>query len=841
VHDIVRFARLKGILCQGRGSAANSVICYCLGITEVDPEKVDLLFERFVAEERKEPPDIDVDFEHERREEVIQHIYSKYGRHHANLTATVICYRGRSAIREVGKAFGLSDDTVGALAGMLWGWSAAGVKEKEARRAGLDPSDPRLNQVMQLAEELIDTPRHLSQHVGGFLITRSRIDEVVPVENAAMDERTAIEWDKDDLDTLRLLKVDVLGLGMLSCLRRGLDLLRIHYKKNPTLPSLLLQEHEDEKERKPVYRMIQRADTIGVFQIESRAQMSMLPRLRPEKFYDLVIEVAIVRPGPIQGKMVHPYLQRRETFRETNEEPDYPSPSPQHGRKDELKGILHKTLGIPLFQEQAMRIAIVAAKFTPDEANGLRRAMATFRRMGTIQNFKDKFIEGMTGRGYDPKFVESCFDQIRGFGEYGFPESHAASFANLVYVSCWMKCYYPDVFAAALLNSQPMGFYAPAQIVRDAREHGVEVRPADVNFSDWDCTLEPLSPSVIPGRDEVASPESTSPIRGHGFRAQPFGLSRNDSGESRIHPRHASMKSDIRTTHAMRLGFRQISGFPEDDGKVIESSRGRGFDSVRDLWLRTRLPPSVLERLANADAFNSLGLTRRDALWAVRALQRAGDKDDLPLFRRIAMPEMEPDVDLPPMPPGAQVVEDYRHLHLSLKAHPVSFLRRDLETRGITRHEQLPGIRSGERVTVAGLVLVRQRPGTAKGVIFMTLEDETGIANTIVWARAFEEFRPVVIGARLVAVTGPLQNASGVIHVVMERIEDLTPLLRRLSEQHGSPTALACVEELRRPVVERHRHPRAGDSLVTLLKETSEQEFAPAQIAKVMPKGRNFH
>jgi error-prone DNA polymerase len=816
VHDIVRFARQKGILCQGRGSAANSVICYCLGITEVDPEKVDLLFERFVAEERKEPPDIDVDFEHERREEVIQHIYGKYGRHHANLTATVICYRGRSAIREVGKAFGLSDDTVGALAGMLWGWSEAGVKGEEARRAGLDPSDPRLNQVMQLAEELIDTPRHLSQHVGGFLITRSRIDEVVPVENAAMDERTAIEWDKDDLDTLRLLKVDVLGLGMLSCLRRGLDLLRIHYGKTPTLPSLLLQEHEDENERAPVYRMIQRADTIGTFQIESRAQMSMLPRLRPEKFYDLVIEVAIVRPGPIQGKMVHPYLRRRETFRETNIEPDYPSPSPQHGRKDELKGILHKTLGIPLFQEQAMRIAIVAAKFTPDEANGLRRAMATFRRMGTIQNFKDKFIKGMTGRGYDPAFVESCFDQIRGFGEYGFPESHAASFANLVYVSCWMKCYYPDVFAAALLNSQPMGFYAPAQIVRDARDHGVDVRPVDVNFSDWDCTLEP---TPLPPRS--------------GGEGSGVGGS--------LHPRHASMASDIRSTHAMRLGFRQISGFSQAHGLKIESSRGRGFDSVRDLWLRTRLPPSVLERLADADAFGSLGLTRRDALWAVRALQRAGDKDDLPLFRRVAMPELEPDAALPAMPPGAQVVEDYRHLHLSLKAHPVSFLRHDLAARGITRHEMLPTIPSGERVTVAGLVLVRQRPGTAKGVIFMTLEDETGIANTIVWQRTFETYRPVVLGARLVAVTGPLQNASGVIHVVAERIEDLTPLLRRLSDEHGALSALAPVDEARRPPVERHRHPRAGDALVTLLKEAPGPEFAPAQIAEVMPKGRNFH
>jgi len=842
VHDIVNFARSKGILCQGRGSAANSVICYCLGITEVNPAKVDLLFERFVSDERKEPPDIDVDFEHERREEVIQYIYNRYGRHHANLTATVICYRGRSAIREVGKAFGLSDDTVGALAGMLWGWSASGVKEKEALKAGLDPSDPRLNQVMKLADELIDTPRHLSQHPGGFLITRSRIDEVVPVENAAMDERTVIEWEKNDLEALRLLKVDVLGLGMLSCLRRGLDLLRIHYGLTPTVPSLLLQQYEDEKERTPVYRMIQRADTLGVFQIESRAQMSMLPRLRPARFYDLVIEVAIVRPGPIQGKMVHPYLQRREALREKGEEPKYYSPGPEHGDKDELREILKETLGIPLFQEQAMRIAMVAAKFKAVEANGLRRAMATFKRVGTIENFEKMFFERMVARGYDPKFASDCFSQIRGFGEYGFPESHAASFANLVYVSCWMKCYYPDVFAAALLNSQPMGFYAPSQIVRDAQEHGVEVREVDVNKSDWDCTLEGDEDSpVIPGRHEAAGPESITMSRGYGFQAR--GLTpapRNGSRE--LHSRHASMKDDIRSTHLLRLGFRQVSGFSEAHALRIENVRGRGFDSVRDLWLRTRLPPAALERLANANAFNSLGLNRRDALWAVRALRRAGDKDDLPLFAHATMSEQEPDVSLPPMPPGEQVVEDYRHLHLSLKAHPLSFLRSELARRGILRHELLPTILSGRRVTVAGLVLVRQRPGTAKGVIFMTLEDETGIANTIVWQRTFETFRPVVLGARLVSVTGPLQSAHGVIHVVAEDIRDLTPLLRRLSDDHGSLNGLAHVDEVRRPIVERHRHPRTGDSLVTLLRETPAlaDEFT-SQTAKVMPKGRNFH
>jgi error-prone DNA polymerase len=825
VHGIVQYARSKGILCQGRGSAANSVICYCLEITEVDPEKVDLLFERFVSKEREEPPDIDVDFEHERREEVIQHIYEKYGRDRAAMTATVICYRGRSAIREVGKAFGLSDDTIGALAGMLWGWSSSGVKDEEARKAGLDPSDPRLAQVMKLADELIDTPRHLSQHPGGFLMTRSRVDEVVPVENAVMDDRTVIEWEKDDLATLRLLKVDVLGLGMLSCLRRGFDLLRIHYRLSETIPFILRREHDHTDkngECQPVYRMIQRADTLGVFQIESRAQMSMLPRLRPKEFYDLVIEVAIVRPGPIQGKMVHPYLQRRERFRGTNEEPPYPSPSFHPDKKDELRSILRKTLGIPLFQEQAMRIAIVAAEFSPEEANGLRRAMATFRRAGTIQYFEHKFIEGMVARGYERVFAASCFSQIRGFGEYGFPESHAASFANLVYVSCWMKCYYPDVFAAALLNSQPMGFYAPAQIVRDAREHGVEMRPVDVNLSDWDCTLEGLHPEV---RGATKSPRASK-------------------GDGNLHPRHADMKGHIRTTHAMRLGFRQISGFSEEHGKIIESVRGRGFDSVRDLWLRTRLPPATLERLANADAFGSLGLTRRDALWAVRALQRTGDKDDLPLFRRVAMPELEPDVALPPMPVGEQVVEDYRHLHLSLKAHPVSFLRGDLERRGVVPHERLPEIPSGQYVTVAGLVLVRQRPGTAKGVIFMTLEDETGIANTIVWSRTFETFRPVVLGARLVSVTGPLQSASGVIHVVAEDIRDLTPLLRRLSDDHGCVDAAMPPDEVRRPVPERHRHPRAGDALVTMFRDAPtllDDLASAAETARVMPKGRNFH
>jgi error-prone DNA polymerase len=799
VHDIVLAARARGILCQGRGSAANSVICYCLGITEVDPEQTDLLFERFLSVERREPPDIDVDFEHERREEVIQYLYNKYSRERAGLAATVICYRGRSAIREVGKVFGLSQDAIDGLASTLWGWSSSGVSEAEARRAGLDPSDPRLRQVMDLAKELIDTPRHLSQHVGGFVITQSRLDHVVPIENAAMDDRTVVEWDKDDLNDLGILKVDVLGLGMLSCLRRSFDLLRSHYGRQLDLSSF--KKGEDE-----VYRMMSRADTIGVFQIESRAQMSMLPRLQPKEFYDLVIEVAIVRPGPIQGKMVHPYLQRREKLRDEGIEPEYPGPV--FGDKDELKNVLKKTLGVPLFQEQAMRLAIDAAKFKPHEADRLRRAMATFKRSGTIQYFEKKFIDGMSNRGYDRAFAVRCFDQIKGFGDYGFPESHAASFAILVYVSAWIKCHYPDVFAAALLNSQPMGFYAVSQIVRDAQEHGVEIRAVDINRSDWDCALE--TAGALSGR---------------------------------LHARHHVMKNDIYSTHALRLGLRQINRFSEDWARSIESVRGRGFDSVRDLWLRTHLPPKALEILAHADAFNSLGLSRRDALWAVKALRRSGDKDDLPLFARAAMPELEPDVHLPSMPPGEQVIEDYRHLHLSLKAHPVSFLRADLEARGIMRHELLPAIVPGRRVTIGGLVLVRQRPGNGNA-IFMTLEDETGIANTIVWPRKFEQYRPVVMGARLISVTGVLQNEKNVIHIVADRFEDLTHLLGRLSDRGGRIDVTSPVDEIKRPPISRQRHPRAGDALVTMLKEgrPAMEEFALAHgAAKVMPKGRNFH
>jgi error-prone DNA polymerase len=797
VHDIVRYARSVGILTQGRGSAANSTVCYCLGVTEVDPSKHSLLFARFISADRGEPPDIDVDFEHERREDVIQYIYNHFGRDKAGLTAAVITYRTRSSVREVAKTFGLSDDLINVLTSTTWGHGSGAIKGEEARRLGLDPSDPTLAMTIGLADELSGFPRHLSQHSGGFVITRDRLDEVVPIMNAAMEKRTTIEWDKDDLNALGILKVDVLALGMLTALRKGLDLIDKHYGRLLTLATIPSEEA-------CVYAMIQRADTIGVFQIESRAQMSMLPRLKPEKFYDLVIEVAIVRPGPIQGDMVHPYLRRRQGI----DEVVYPS-------KD-LEAVLGKTLGVPLFQEQAMRIAIVAAGFTPEEADGLRRAMATFKRVGTIGLFEAKMIEGMVARNYDRDFAIRCFKQIEGFGSYGFPESHAASFALLVYASAWMKCLYPDVFCASLLNAQPLGFYAPAQIVRDAREHGVEVREVDANLSDWDCTLEEQTPSAI-------SREKAFPL----------------------HRRHASMAPDICTTHAVRLGFRQVLGVSETDMKLLVERRGAGYDSIRDLWLRTELGAPVLERLADADAFRSLGLDRRMALWAVRGLDRVGDQDDLPLFSASRPTrEHEPDAKLPPMPLGAHVVEDYRSLALSLKAHPVAFMRRRLEARGILRSEALAEIASGKRVTVAGLVLVRQRPGTASGVIFMTIEDEAGIANIIVWPKVFERLRAIVIGARFVAVTGKLQSQDSVIHLIAERMEDLTPMLGLLSERGVKIDGTARADEVRRPPPE--GDPRAGKAprrrpLADTPASTPPLDVEEREVVRAMPGGRNFH
>ncbi len=793
VHDIMRFAREKGILCQGRGSAANSTLCYCLRITDVDPMRHQLLFERFISVERNEPPDIDVDFEHERRELVMEYIYERYGRARAALTATVVTYRSRSAMRDTGKVFGFSEDVLAALSGLVWGHSSDGIDETEARRVGLDPEEPRLRKVLELASELIGFPRHLSQHTGGFVITRSRLDEVMPLTHATMEGRTTVEWNKDDLDALGILKVDILALGMLTCLKRGFDLLEKHYGVKYSLADV---PAEDER----VYAMISRADTIGVFQIESRAQMSMLPRLKPACFYDLVIEVAIVRPGPIQGDMVHPYLRRRQGL----EKEDYPSA--------ELKEVLGRTLGVPLFQEQAMKIAIVAAGFTPGEADRLRRAMATFKRIGTIETFFDKMVEGMVANGYKRDFAARCFKQIEGFGTYGFPESHAASFALLVYVSAWMKCRYPDVFCCALLNAQPMGFYAPGQIVRDAREHGVTIEEADINFSEWDTIL-------VAG---LVPPSATNENKDH------------------LHPRHESMRTDIYSTHHLRLGFRQVKGLSKADMECLVERRGAGYDSIRDLWLRPELPQSVLQSLAEADAFRSLGLDRREALWVVKGLNRAGDKDDLPLLKSLSFKPREPDANLPPMLLGEHVVEDYRTLSLSLKAHPVSFVRTKLTARKILRTEELAGIDSGRRITVAGLVLVRQRPGSAKGVIFLTMEDETGIANAIIWPKIFETLRPIVMGARFIAVTGRLQSESGVIHVVAERAEDLTPLLSFLSRpdcELTKPVSVALRNHQRPPDT---KQTQAQPSLFQSQPSNAELKAAVA-LKRVLPKGRNFH
>ncbi|VAW18806.1 Error-prone repair homolog of DNA polymerase III alpha subunit [hydrothermal vent metagenome] len=769
VHDFVAFARNQDILCQGRGSAANSAVCFCLGITSVDPARIDLLFERFISAERGEPPDIDVDFEHERREEVIQYIYAKYGRARAGLAATVITYRARSALREVGKALGLSGDVVAALARTVWGISSAPVTGTHVIEAGLDPGEARLKMTMALSRQLIGFPRHLSQHVGGFVITKEKLTDLVPVHNAAMADRTVVEWDKDDLDALGFLKVDVLGLGMLSCIAKSFAMLREAYGLNLNLARVPAEEPE-------VYDMLCRADSVGVFQIESRAQMSMLPRLKPRSFYDLVVEVAIVRPGPIQGDMVHPYLRRRSG----KEKIDYPS--------EELRAVLGKTLGIPLFQEQAMKIAIVAAGFTPSEADQLRRAMATFRKTGTIQTFRDKFVGGMVARGYETDFATRCFNQIEGFGEYGFPESHAASFALLVYVSSWLKCHYPDIFAAALLNSQPMGFYAPAQIVRDLTEHGCATRPVDISHSMWDCTLEP----AVPGEPAPFDP-------------------------ARIRALHREMAGDIRTTHAVRLGFRQIKGLKKEAVERIVAKRGAGYDGVRDLWLRTGLAPSTLARLAEADVFRSVGLDRRAALWAVRGLGATSADDVLPLFahaRATGLGEDE-EVTLPPMPLGEHVVHDYRTLRLSLKAHPLAFLRDKLAQRRYVPHEALAQVPQNAHVRIAGLVLARQRPGTAKGVIFATLEDETGVANLIVWPRAFEKYRRIVLGARLLGVAGKVRREGLVIHVIADKLVDLTPALALLSEDYAD----------------------AGGR-----RQTSQLKYRRGAAARdILPKGRNFH
>jgi error-prone DNA polymerase len=715
VNSIVAESRRRGILCQGRGSAANSCVCFMLGITSIDPIKHELLFERFVSGERREPPDIDVDFEHERREEIIQWIYDTYGRNHAALTAVVTRYRARGAVREVGKALGLPEDLTKALTGLIWGWSQEGVGEKQVAQLNLNTNDRRLRLALELSRQLIGVPRHLSQHPGGFVLTHDRLDDLVPIEPAAMVDRQVIEWDKDDIDALKFMKVDVLGLGMLGCMNRAFNLLE--GAKGVRVGMADLQDDDPD-----VYAMIQKADTLGTFQIESRAQMSMLPRMKPARFYDLVIEVAIVRPGPIQGDMVHPYLRRREG----REKSDYPRP--------ELRAVLEKTLGVPLFQEQAMKVAIVGAGFTAVEADQLRRAMATFKFTGGVSHYYDKLVEGMVSRGYPRDFAERTFKQIEGFGSYGFPESHAASFAKIAYASCWMKHHHPDVFCAALLNAQPMGFYAPAQVVRDAREHGVEVRPACINASRWDCTLE------------------------------------------LTHGRYL----------AVRLGLRQVRGLANAHGAAIVAARGDApFQSVEEVWRRSGVPRAAIERLAEADAFHALGEDRRQGLWKVKGLGEA----PLPLFaaadaREVSFsPEgLEPEVSLRPLTEGREVVEDYRALQLSLRAHPLAFLRQDLTRRGIVRCADLAHIKDGRHVEVAGIILVRQKPGSAKGVLFITIEDETGIANGILWPDRFEAQRRTVMSAAMIGMKGRVQREGLVIHVICDRIIDYGGLLAQVGQ-----------------------------------------------------------
>ncbi len=735
VHEIVRFARSKGILCQGRGSAANSTVCYVLGITAVDPSKHDLLFERFVSASRDEPPDIDVDFEHERREEVIQHIYDRYGRDRAAIVGTVIRYRGRSAVREVGKALGLSEDVTGRLSKASWGPGREDTLAELAQEEGLDLSDRRLSLTLELAAEIQDFPRHLATHVGGFVMSRGPLTEMAVVGNAAMEGRTVLEWDKDDVDALRLLKVDILALGMLSCLRRGFDLLRRHHRLDLDLAGV-------PRDCPKTYAMLRRADSVGVFQVESRAQMAMLPRLKPEVFYDLVVQVAIIRPGPIQGDMVHPYLRRRWGL----EKPVYPKPAPEYGPPDELEQVLGRTLGVPLFQEQAMRVAIVAAGFTPDEADKLRRAMATFKHTQGVGVYRERLIGGMVRRGYDPELAERVFKQIEGFGSYGFPESHAASFAHLAYASSWLKCHHPAVFAAALLNSQPMGFYAPAQIVRDAQQHAVEVRPVDINASDWDSTLE----------REMTSADA----------------------------------------HAVRLGLRLASGLPEEEGKLIVKARRSGngapYGSVEEVARRAGVSRKAIEALAEADAFASLGQGRRAAMWDAKAIER-----DVPPLLRLAETALgEPGLiqetapSLPDETAGQSVVMDYTATGLTLRQHPLALLRPALTKLGYHDTRHLNTACAGSSIRLPGIVLMRQRPGTAKGIVFVTLEDEFGIANLVIYTDVGERDRSALIGARLMLAAGRIEREADhsevpITHLICRKLIDRGDLLGTLTLEEG--------------------------------------------------------
>ncbi len=800
VHDVVQFAQAKGILCQGRGSAANSAVCFVLGITAVDPAKHSLLFSRFISEERKEPPDIDVDFEHERREEVMQYIYKRYGRHRAGIVATVIHYRPKSAVREVGKALGLSEDVTTRLSSTVWGSYSTTIDTKRFEETGFDPANPEIVRLNDLVQQILKFPRHLSQHVGGFVLTEDRLDETVPIHNAAMVDRTFIEWDKDDIDALGLMKVDVLALGMLTCIGKAFAMLSGLVEENPphrlamgrgtvrrtvegTLnpispsvsrsgchlpialrqargrwggPSFPLTLSNIPDDDAQVWDMLCAGDSIGVFQVESRAQINMLPRLRPRAFYDLAIQVAIVRPGPIQGDMVHPYLRRRQG----REVVEFPSPAPPHD-PNELRDVLGKTLGVPLFQEQAMKLAIVAANFTPGEANQLRRAMATFRNLGKIDALSDKLVKGMVARGYEEEFAQRCFKQIEGFGSYGFPESHAIAFARLVWVSSWIKCHFPAVFAAALLNSQPMGFYAPAQIVRDARQHGVVVAGPDVNASDWDC--------------------------------------------------------GVTQSQSLTLGLRQIEGFREEWAEHIVASRP--FTSIEDLARRAHLPPRALRMLADADALGSLGTGRREAAWEVRRTPA----DELPLFAAARARELgeEADAHLPAMALGEEVAADYQTIRLSLKAHPMTILRPRFAAEGILSCTQVAQTKAGARVRMAGIVLVRQRPGNGKA-IFITLEDEDAVTNVILWSRTFERYRRAIMAARLMEVHGEVQRSpEGVIHLLAHRVVDRTECLMTIGEAHHPNVQLARADEVLRPP-----HPRG---------------MSHPRGVRTFPRSRDFH
>jgi error-prone DNA polymerase len=770
VNSIVRFARSQGILCQGRGSAANSAVCFVLGITSIDPDRNDLLFERFVSEERREPPDIDVDFEHERREIVMQWVFDTYGRDHAALCSVVIRYRTKGALRDVGKALGLPEDVISLINSQIWGWSEEGIEPDQAKELGLNLEDRRLRLALDLARQLIGTPRHLSQHPGGFVLTHDRLDELVPIEPAAMENRQVIEWDKDDIDVLKFMKVDCLALGMLTCMKRGFDLLQQHKDINldvATIPA------EDPR----TYAMIRKADTLGTFQIESRAQMAMLPRIKPRTFYDLVIEVAIVRPGPIQGDMVHPYLRRREG----KEEVIYPKP--------ELEKVLGKTLGVPLFQEQAMRVAIECAGFTATEADQLRRSMATFKFTGGVSHFRDKLVNGMVANGYEKEFAENTFKQLEGFGSYGFPESHAASFALIAYASAWLKCHHPDVFCAALLNAQPMGFYAPAQIVRDAREHGVEIRPVCINTSRWDCTLEPTE------RD---------------------------------------------SRFAVRLGLRMVKGLANAHAARLVAARGeRVFTSVDDVWRRANVPAAALVQIAEADGFSpSLKQARRDVLWALKGLH----DEPLPLFAAAAKYEADDAVIseqpeartiLAPMTAGREVVEDYSHTGLSLRAHPVSFLREEFRHRKFATCADAAQAPDGRWLETAGIVLVRQRPGSAKGVMFVTIDDETGVANLVVWPDLYDRQRRIVHSSHMMAVYGRVQREGDVVHLVAHRLTDLTGDLASIGECGATPQMPALHSEHVKP----DAHPASRD----LLGSRTRDIFIPdLHIDQLKIKARDF-